>query len=604
MFDYDNGRPEAGLFAPCSMYMYIKKGSNKLVIGMPTLQNWSDTLNITDSKRIGLVHKLDKEIPQILRELGMKATPNVNPLTIADKENKKTPEITKNIISKKIQKSNIPDGTLAVIYTLEGDDVENKYNKIIEEDIKSIDFTVTDPHHRVNDQYKKRYGSTVLDVLSFLSVVNDKMVLPLLNIDPRIASTAPFNMLIHKKLNEKSTYVGHLAPKVFLDMIGIEDKQVRDTFTASFNPLDKHLEEAFKKSGLKFTKSYMPYKKLPEKRMINFEYNFEAPEDLEDFIDEFQNDFETAFIDKKYLIAGYHNFMESTDNAGEILKEYDAFWTYSLCHLKFSYNMFDNKDAHPEAGLFAPCTMYMYIKKGTNKLVIGMLRLHNWSDTLGIKDNKRIELVEKLDIEIPQILKSIGMKATKNVNPLTIKNEVIKTKIEKKPTQKVSTPQKAKRETKSKTGEKIQTIQNGDETINIIIPNPPKVPSVIKVNVINGGSELNTRSIKFSKRIPPNYIPPEQRVKKSKEQNTNTKLGEVVNGKISAYLRGKYLDVKTAQKKLKDAGFTVISTSAVNKKGDLISIVFTSPELVKMASKTNRGFMASLRLLVNKKTIT
>ena len=55
----------------------------------------------------------------------------------------------------------------------------------------------------------------------------------------------------------------------------------------------------------------MPYKKLPEQTMINFEYTFEEPEDIDDFIDEFQNSFELAFIDKGYLIAGYHNFMEA-----------------------------------------------------------------------------------------------------------------------------------------------------------------------------------------------------------------------------------------------------------------------------------------------------
>ena len=66
-----------------------------------------------------------------------------------------------------------------------------------------------------------------LDTLSFLSVVNDKDILPLLNIDPRIASTAPFNMLIYKKLDENVTHVGHIMPTAFLDMIGIEDQKVR-----------------------------------------------------------------------------------------------------------------------------------------------------------------------------------------------------------------------------------------------------------------------------------------------------------------------------------------------------------------------------------------
>ena len=164
-----------------------------------------------------------------------------------------------------------------------------------------------------------------------------------------------------------------------LDILGIENKEVREKFTATFKSLDEMIEKE-----LGGEKSYMPYKKLPEQRMINFEYEFEAPEDMDDFISDFQNRFELAFIDKGYLIAGYHNFMEATDNAEDILSGYDAFWTYSLCHLKFSYGMFDNEGASPEAGLFAPCTMYMYIKKGTNKLVVGMFRLHNWSDTLDI----------------------------------------------------------------------------------------------------------------------------------------------------------------------------------------------------------------------------
>jgi hypothetical protein len=617
MFDNKGAHPEAGLFAPCSMYMYIKKGTNKLVVGMPTLVNWSDTLGITDEKRVGLVQQLDKEIPAILTEIGMKSVPNVNPLTRVETPKAPTANvaITEAQSKTEVAISTIPEDTLAIFYTIEDNNVEKIYNKIIEEDLKSIDFMVTDPHHRVNDQYKKKYGSTVLDLLSFLSVANDKVVLPLLNIDPRIASTAPFNMLIHKKLNEKATHVGHLVPKVFLDMIGIKDKKVRDIFTASFHPLDKKLEAAFKANGLKYTKSYLPYKKLPEQRMMNFEYEFEAPEDMEDFIDEFQNRFELAFIDKQYLIAGYHNFMESTDDAEDILESYDAFWTYSLCHLEFSYNMFDNKGAQPNAGLFAPCSMYMYIKKGSNKLVVGMLRLHNWSNTLGINDDTRVGLIKKLDAEIPEILTSLGMKAIPNVNPLTlttsvtVRKEMVKTKAvikkEAKTTKtKIAAPIAKKVEVdKIETKSKTQTIESGGKTIHIIIPKPPKVPSVIKIKTTNSSytGDGGTRSIKFSKRIPPNYVPSSERTKNAKPQNTSTNIGEVINGKISAYLRGKYMDVKTAKDKLKEAGFEVITVTPVNKKGDLISIVFTDKALVKIASKPNRGFIASLRLLVNKK---
>ena len=507
--------------------------------------------------------------------------------------------------------------SLAVFYKIKGD-IQKPFNEIVEKELKTIGFNITDPHKRVNDQYKKEYGSTVLDVLSFMSSVNDEVILPLLNIDPRIAGFSPFNMLIYKKLDDEFTHVGHLEPSAMLDMLEITDKTVREKFSASFKPLDKKLEAEFKAKGLNYSKSYLPYKKLTKTKMINFEYTFERPEDLDDFIDEFQNKFELAFIEKKYLIAGYHNFLEGTDDAEEILEGYDAFWTYSLCHLEYSYNMFDNKGAHPEAGLFAPCSMYMYIKKDSNLLVVGMPTLQNWSDTLDITDEKRVGLVHQLDKEIPSILTTLGMKSVPNENPLTRKRGAPETKTPVATPSKKTTKEKVEKvtpkvETKSevkkavpaaKPQEKKQIIENGGETIEITIPVPPKVttdiPVAVKIKTINSG-DTNTRSIKFSKRIPPNYVKDRSNTKKDQPKNTDTNIGQVNKGRIAAYIRGKFIDVNTAKETLKKAGFEILSVSPVNKKGDLISIVFTDKELTTMASKKNRGFMASLRLLVNKK---
>ena len=494
------------------------------------------------------------------------------------------------LLSKTPQITDSPtDNSLAVFYTIPGD-AEKKYNTLVEEKIKSIGFQLTDPHKRVNDHYKSEFGSTVLDVLSFMPIVNDTMILPLLNIDPRIAGFAPFNMLIEKKLDEKNTHVGHLMPKIMLDILGIEDKEVREKFTASFEALDEMID---KELGGK--KQYIELNKLPEQTMMNFEYSFDIPEDIEDFMDEFQDQFETALTDKKYLVAGYHNFMDSTDDAVEILKGYDAFWTYSLCHMEFSFNVFDKKGARPDAGLFAPCTMYMYIPKGSGKLFIGMYRLHNWSDTLGIEDPTRVSLVEKLDKELPEILIALGAKPMKNVNTLTLPKSV--TKPDKASAKK---PEAKEAVSVPKEEEKKQIIENGGEIIEIILPKPPAVPVPLQVKTRNS-ENTDTRSIKFSKRIPPNYIPSEQRATAAKPSNTITNIGEVNKGKISTYLRAKFMDVKTAQTTLKNAGFTVLSTAPVDKKKQLISIVFTDKTLTDMGSKKETGFMASLRLLVNKK---
>ena len=485
---------------------------------------------------------------------------------------------------------------LAIYHTVTGS-IEKEYNTLVETKLKSIGFNLTDPHKRVNDQYEAKWGSTVLDVLSFMPIVRDRTILPLLNIDPRIAGFAPFNLVIHKKLDENVSYVGHLVPEVMLDILGIDNAEVRKKFSAPFKALDATIAQEL--GGDIRT---IPYKELPKKTMINYEYEFEVPEDMDDFLDEFQNTFELAFIDKGYLIAGYHNFMDATPDAEEVLSDYDAFWTYSLCHLEFSYNMFDTEGARPEAGLFAPCTMYMYIRKGTNKLVVGMFRLHNWQATLDIKSKKRVELIERLDTEIPNILEKLGMHSVPNVNPLLNEKTSIVSK-EKNEVKKLSTtPTKTHTVVVEKTkesGEHIEHIKVGNKEVDITIPDVPKPIST----AFSSGNTAD-RGIKFSKRTPPNYKPHSfDRALKSKT-SAHTRIGEVNHGKISAYLRGKYMTVAKAKETLKAAGFDIVATVPVNKKKDLTSIVFTDKLLTDMSSKKDRGFMASLRLLIDDKEKT
>jgi len=525
-------------------------------------------------------------------------------------------------------KQDTHEDALAIFYTIDGN-AQEKYNNLVEKRLKSIGYQLTDPHKRVNDQYETKWGSTVLDVLSFMPVVRSHTILPLLNIDPRIAGFAPFNMLIHKKLDENVTHVGHLMPKVMLDILDIQDKEVRAKFSAPFKALDSTIGHT-----LGGTKSYMPYKKLPEKTMINFEYEFDMPEDgnIDGFIDKFQNSFELAFIDKGYLIAGFYNFMESTSNAEEVLSNYSAFWTYSFCHVEFSYRVFDNQGARPEAGLFAPCTMYMYIRKGSNKVVVGMFKLQNWADTLDFTDKKRLALVEKVDTEIAATLTEFGMKAIPNLNPLASsaalasKEEPKAKKLEKKqvtkepvkklakieaPTPKPVTPaikkqvpapvKKVRKEVKTAAAKAsttaVQHIKTPDSTINISLPTVPSVPKAISLN----SSAANDRSIKFSKRVPPNYIPHSFDKRQKAKKSTHTRIGQTYSGRISAHLRGKFMEVAAVEEKLKAAGFKHLSSAPVNKKGDLISIVFTNDALVSMASKSDKGFMATLRVLVDTK---
>jgi len=137
---------------------------------------------------------------------------------------------------------------------------------------------------------------------------------------------------------------------------------------------------------------------------------------------------------------------------------------------------------------------------------------------------------------------------------------------------------------------------NGEVVITL-----PVVPTPVKAIQLTDNTLLSNRSIKFSKRLPPNYIPHRFEHKKEEKISTDTHIGEVDKGRISAYLRGEFIDPKKVKEKLEKAGFSVLASVPVNNDKDLISIVFTNPAMISLASKPNRGFMATLRVLVDTK---
>ena len=301
---------------------------------------------------------------------------------------------------------------LAVVWTYEENN-DKEFFKFVKEDLKELGFFVNDPHHNVQAVYAQQFGETFLDNIAFDSLVNDKDVRPLLNIDPRIGGFNPFNLLTYRKKADGPTTVAHITPEAALDILEISDPKVREPFIKMFAPLDAAID---KKLGGK--KTYLPLSGRAKDTMLNFEIPFEEPEDIDDFMDEFQEKFESTFEQNGYIIAGFYNVKESFNTDEDVMPAYVSFWAYDLCHIEFSYNVFDGKNGVPMAGIFAPCSMYVYIKEGENKIVIGMPSLRAWSGALGMTDPKKLDIIDKLDIEITEIIVGFGGKVMPNGNPL------------------------------------------------------------------------------------------------------------------------------------------------------------------------------------------
>ena len=305
---------------------------------------------------------------------------------------------------------------LAVEYTLVNSSktTDEKFFKFTK-DIENIGFWVSNPHHNVHNVYvEKKLGKTYLDQLSFSSMINDDKARPLFNKDPRLAGFTPFNLVIYRKKSDSKTVLTHIMPEAALDILEITDKDVRKNFIDMFEPLDAEIEKTFKIEK----KSYTKLNGYAEEGMMNFEIPFEEPEDIDDFFDEFQEKFEAAFEHKGYIIAGFYDMKFSINTEEDVLPVYSSFVVWSLCHIPFSYTIFDGKEALPEAAMFAPCSMYAYIKEGENKVVIGMPTLNAWAAALNITQKDKLKKVSELDTEIPAILKSMGAIKVGSQNPL------------------------------------------------------------------------------------------------------------------------------------------------------------------------------------------
>ncbi len=99
-------------------------------------------------------------------------------------------------------------------------------------------------------------------------------------------------------------------------------------------------------------------------------------------------------------------------------------------------------------------------------------------------------------------------------------------------------------------------------------------------------------TVVFSKKTPPNY-------NKMTLETDKLKVGDVKNSRLSLYLRGTYLKPKEVEKRLKDAGYKILFSKAIDKKKKLTSIVFTCAALESMGDMPDRGFASSLRILVD-----
>ena len=147
-----------------------------------------------------------------------------------------------------------------------------------------------------------------------------------------------------------------------------------------------------------------------------------------------------------------------------------------------------------------------------------------------------------------------------------------------------------------------QDVKRSGGDVVIQIPTVPVPINPVSVTTLGGNPPVveNIDYYKLRSMATSGNRPPVAEAKpKVVEEKKDIKVGEIQNSRVSSYLRGKLQTVESVTKSLTDAGFTILSSTPIDEKAKLTSIVFTNKELTAMVDKKDRGFAGSLRVLVN-----
>jgi uncharacterized protein (DUF302 family) len=103
-----------------------------------------------------------------------------------------------------------------------------------------------------------------------------------------------------------------------------------------------------------------------------------------------------------FVMSNFTDFQsELTRDGGQ--SPFDFYDTYSICKLKVIYTVAKTR---PEAAAFAPCTLMVYKKTGTNEIVMGFPGVYNWMSSARVSDPEAKAVLIQAQKDFESVLQS------------------------------------------------------------------------------------------------------------------------------------------------------------------------------------------------------
>ncbi|MBT8344498.1 MAG: DUF302 domain-containing protein, partial [Sulfurovum sp.] len=244
----------------------------------------------------------------------------------------------------------------------------------------------------------KNFTTVDFDVYNLFTLFKKDVVVKLGKKYPNIGLFSPMSMSIWTRKGTNTISVSSLSAAAMADIMGIPSDD------AELVAYGKLIQETLRAAlpGAKVEKVSYEMKQ-PEGPLVSTAQGKMDPEaDWEEVKDKFQEDFEQALIPAMFINAGFNDLNYDMEESG--FEGYTFYDVYSICYLEVIYTV---AKKYPEAGAFAPCSLYMYQKKGTNTMEMGYPSVYNWIASLAIEDKASHDVLIMAQKKMEAILEKL-----------------------------------------------------------------------------------------------------------------------------------------------------------------------------------------------------
>ena len=267
----------------------------------------------------------------------------------------------------------------------------NTYGKItvksIEDAFKANGFEIS-VNNDMSKSFKKSFGDkdpsagSDFKIYRLMPVYHEKYSIKLIKDYPEFGLIAPISTSVYSK-DGKEISISSLSLSAMSKITGVP--QNNSDLIALYAQLTKALKAALPNGSFKA----LNYKVLRPDGALVTRFAFVLPnedDDIEEAMENYEEQMEGEVASVGFVFPAFNDMTEALKENG--VDDYEFYKTVSICNLKVIYPV---HKLHPEAGAYAPCTMYKYKKKGDKFTRMGYPSVYNWAVGTQIEDEFSLE---------------------------------------------------------------------------------------------------------------------------------------------------------------------------------------------------------------------